>query len=294
MNITSDWIRQVELGKQPSKGALQRHLNEVHGKNPGFTETIASNCRDIYGNSSYDLLLNFLDKDNDSDVLDIACGSGFLLNLCHNRLGVGSQLTGIDMNSSELKLARKKLKHTNIKLHLGLAQDLSFLKESSFDAILCHWALTLMDPVVPVFNSIKRLLKNKGLFAAIIDGDINNAPEYHKIHNIIYKYVQLEHTNYGMIELGDARVRNAKELKELALKTFYDSKVTITEHLLYFHDYPRSLARKVAGFFYASFVLSVKGHKRMLIELEKHFSSKLSNGLGSFIMPVNCICIKKN
>ena len=70
MNITSDWIRQVELGKQPSKGALQRHLNEVHGKNPGFTDTIASNCRDIYGNSSYDLLLDFLDKYNDHIKID--------------------------------------------------------------------------------------------------------------------------------------------------------------------------------------------------------------------------------
>ena len=47
---------------QPSKVALQRHLNEVHNKNPGFTELIASKCRDIYENNSYDLLLNLLKK----------------------------------------------------------------------------------------------------------------------------------------------------------------------------------------------------------------------------------------
>ena len=294
MNITSDWTRQVELGEKPTKADLQGHINEVHHKNPGFTEKIASNCRDIYGNSSYDLLLDFLDKENNLNILDIACGSGFLLDLCYKRFGLGFKLTGVDMSYSELELARKKLNHTNTKLHLGMAQDLSFLEESSFDAVLCHWALTLMDPIVPVFNSINRVLKNKGIFAAIIDGDTDTAPEYLKIHNIIYKYVQQEYPNYGAIELGDVRVRNSKDLHKLALKTFYDSEVTITKHLLYFSDYPRSLAREVAGFFYAPFVLSVEGHKRMLIELEKYFSAKLNKGLGCYIMPVNCIYIKKN
>ncbi len=294
MNITSDWTRQAKLGKQPTKVALQKHLNEVHYKNPGFTELIASNCKDINGNTSYDLLLNFLDKEKNFNVLDIACGSGLLLDLCYRRFGKTFKLTGVDMSFSELELAKKKLNHTNNKLHLGMAQDLSFLEQSSFDAILCHWALTLMDPIVPVFENINRLLKNKGFFAAIIDGDIKSVPEYQNIYNIIYKCVQKEHSNYGPIELGDIRVRNSKDLKKLALKTFHNSDVRITKHILYFRDYPKSLAREVARFFYASFVLSVEGHSKMLIELEKYFSSKLKKGQGCYIMPVNCIYIKRN
>ena len=141
---------------------MQKHLNEVHNKNPGFTELIASKCRDIYENNSYDLLLNLLEKKKNLNVLDIACGSGYLLNLCYKRFGASLKLTGVDMSNSELELARKKLNSTNYKLHLGMAQDLSFLEDSSFDAILCHWALTLMDPIVPVLNNIYRLLKNKG------------------------------------------------------------------------------------------------------------------------------------
>jgi len=174
-----------------------------------------------------------------------------------------------------------------------MAQDLNFLENSSFDAILCHWALTLMDPIVPVFKNINNLLKNKGFFAAIIDGDAGVVPEYQKVHNIIYKYVQKEHPNYGVIELGDVRVRNSKDLKKLALQTFPDSDVTITSHILYFSDYPRSLACEVARFFYASFVLSVQGHSKMLKELETYFSSRLNDGLGCYIMPVNFFYIRK-
>jgi ubiquinone/menaquinone biosynthesis C-methylase UbiE len=240
------------------------------------------------------LLLNLLEKKQNLNVLDIACGSGYLLNLCYKRFGKKLKLTGVDMSSSELELARKKLNHTNYKLHLGMAQDLSFLEDSSFDAILCHWALTLMDPIAPVLNNINRLLKNNGFFAAIIDGDMDAVPEYRKIHNIIYKYVQKEHPNYGTIELGDVRVRNSKDLKKLALKTFSNSKVTITPHVLYFSDYPRTLAREVARFFYAAFVLSNKGHSKMLKELEKYFSSRLNKGLGSYMMPINLLYIKKN
>ena len=102
------------------------------------TDTDFDSIKDRFGKNSYDLLLAVLDKKKHLNVLDIACGSGFLLNLCHKRFGSRSKLTGIDMSYSELELARKKLHHTNTKLHLGMAQDLSFLKESSFDAILCH------------------------------------------------------------------------------------------------------------------------------------------------------------
>ena len=294
MGIISDWTLQIKFGVQPKKEALEKHLNEVHRKHPGFTELIASNSRDKYGNTSYDLLLNLLDKEKNLNVLDIACGSGYMLDLCYKRFGVSFKLTGIDMSNSELELARKKVNSNNFKLHLGMAQDLSFLDDNSFDAILCHWALTLMDPIVPVLNNIYRLLKNKGFFAAIIDGDMDAVPEYQKVHNIIYKYVQKEHPNYGVIELGDVRVRNSNDLKKLSKKTFPNSDVIITKHILYFSDYPKSLATEVARFFYASFVLSDQAHARMLKELEKYFSSKLNKGLGSYMMPINLLYIKKN
>ena len=291
MNIVSDWTRQVELGQKPSQADLLDHLKIIHQNNTGFTEKIANNCKDKFGNNSYDILLDVLDKKKHLNVLDIACGSGFLLDLCNKKFNGELLLTGIDMSFAELELARKKLSNTKIKLHQSMAQELDFLKDNSFEVILCHWALPLMDPIEPVFSTVKRILKNKGVFAAIIDGDLNAAPEYSDIHNIIYKYVQQEYPNYGSIELGDIRVRNSMDLHNLALKKFSNSDVNITSHLLYFRDSPKNLAREVSGFFYASFVLSKEGHNKMLIELESYFLSRLDTDISCFTMPVNRLVV---
>ena len=292
LNINSVWTRQIESGKQPSAKDLQEHLSSVHDNNAGFTEAVAWNCRDINGKNSYELLADIIDKNYHSHVLDLACGSGVLLDLCNRRYGAELELIGVDMNDAELQLARKRLSHTDIKLHHGLAQELNFISDSSVDVILCHWALTLMDPVVPVLNTAKRVLKKNGIFAAIIDGDYNTAPGYIDIHNIIYKYVHIEYPNYGEIELGDSRVRTVSGIHELASKVFLDPHIIVKPLLLSFKETPYILAREVAGFFYSSFILSVEGHKQMLIELENYFSLQLKDGLSCFTMPVRLISLK--
>jgi ubiquinone/menaquinone biosynthesis C-methylase UbiE len=227
-----------------------------------------------------------------SNVLELACGSGVLLDLCNQRFDSGVTLSGIDISDAELKLARKRLSHTDIKLHKSAAQDLDFITESSVDVILCHWALTLMDPVVPVLDTVNRILKKSGVFAAIIDGDAETAPGYTEINNIIYQYAQRKYPDYGAIELGDPRVRTADGLKKLVAKIFTDSDVIIKPVLLSLNAAPRILANEAAGFFYASFVLSEAEYSQMLSELEIHFAARMLNGNGFFYMPVNLLIIK--
>lgn len=294
MNIVSAWTLQVESGQQPSSADLQDHLAAVHDNNAGFTEGCAWNCRDATGKNSYQLLADVVDQECHSSVLDLACGSGVLLDLCHQRYGTEMALSGIDMSDAELQLARKRLTHTDTKLHQGMAQDLNFIGDTSVDVILCHWALTLMDPVAPVFATIKRLLKRDGIFAAIIDGDAETAPGYREIHDIIYACARREYPDYGAIELGDPRVRTAAALQELTAKTFVDADIEITPLVLSLDAAPDILAREAAGFFYASFVLSADGHRQMLVDLERHFSAHLQDGTSRFTLPVNRLVVRQN
>ena len=292
MKIKSAWTRQVESGQQPSNSALRDHLDAVHDNNAGFTEAFAWNCRDANGKNSYELLADIVDQKYHSHVLDLGCGSGVLLDLCNQRFGAELLLSGVDMNGSELNLARKRLTHTNIKLHQGTAQNLGYLADSSFDVIFCHWALTLMDPVVEVLATTKRLLKEKGIFAAIIDGDPQTATGYLEVHDIIYKHVQSKYPDYGVFELGDPRVRTAEGLQKLTAETFEDFDINITPITLSFNATPSVLASEAAGFFYASFVLSATDFSQMLTDLEKYFIANQQDGISCFTMPVNRLVVK--
>ena len=128
--------------------------------------------------------LDTIDPNVHRDILDLACGSGVLLEYCKKRFPVTLRLCGVDMNDNELRLARSRLLNKDINFFNAKAQELNFIKDSSKDVIFCHWALTLMDPVVPVLKTIKRILKNNGVFSAIVDGDSNSAPGYLEIYNI--------------------------------------------------------------------------------------------------------------
>ena len=224
--VSSTWIKKVNTGIYPSNNDLIEHLDIIHKYYAGFTEKVATSCRDSNGNNSYDLLLNIIDKNKhkNSDVLDIACGSGVLLKLLSiKNFTLQSKLTGVDISDSELQLAHNKLSHLDINLYKDKAQNLDFIENNSQDLIFCHWALTLMNPIIPVLKNVKRLLRNEGIFSAIIDGDINIAPGYSEVHDIIYKQVQKECSMYGLIEIGDSRVRSAKSLNQLIKEIFTDA-----------------------------------------------------------------------
>jgi SAM-dependent methyltransferase len=135
LNIISAWTRQIKSGQQPSSADLQDHLTAVHDNNAGFTEVCAWNCRDSDGKNSYDLLADIVDQEHHSNVLDLACGSGVLLDLCHQRFGTKVALSGADMNEAELRLARNRLAHTNIEFHQGMAQNLAFIADALLTAM---------------------------------------------------------------------------------------------------------------------------------------------------------------
>ena len=295
--VSSIWIKKVNSGIYPSNNDLIEHLDIIHKCYAGFTEKVATSCRDSNGNNSYELLLNIIDKNKhkNSDVLDIACGSGVLLKLLSiKNFTLQSKLTGVDISDSELQLAHNKLSHLDINLYKDKAQNLDFIENNSQDLIFCHWALTLMNPIIPVLKNVKRLLRNEGIFSAIIDGDVNIAPGYSEVHDIIYKQAQKECSMYGLIEIGDSRVRSAKSLNQLIKEIFTDAEITISSNILSMKETPIILAKEVSKFFYASLVLSKNSRKTLISDLEDYFFSKSIEGLSVFNLPVNQLIIKQN
>ena len=292
-SLNSSWMKKIYSGKNPNSQDLLDHLDTIHNRYTGFTEKIATSCCDSNGKNSYQLLLDTIDSNLHKDILDLACGNGVLLEYCYKYFSSNFKLSGVDMNENELELARRRLLNQDINFYNAKAQDLSFIENSSKDVIFCHWALTLMDPIIPVLKTVKRILKNQGVFSAIVDGNSQSATGYLEIHNLIYKYVQKILPNYGLLELGDPRVRSLKTLNELIKKIFYDCEIKITPHVLTLREKPNILAKAVSGFFYASLVLSSKHYEILVLELADYFQKISVDGLSEFNLPVNRLVVKK-
>ena len=145
-----------------------------------------------------------------------------------------------------------------------------------------------------MLKNIKRIIKSKRIFSAIVDGDSNSALGYSEVHDIIYKHTQKKYSNYGSIDIGDARVRSASSLNQLTKEIFTDAEITISSHILSMKETPIILAKEVSKFFYASLVLSANDRKKLISELEDYFHTESIEGLSVFNLPINQLVIKQN
>ena len=292
--LNSIWTDSLARNQHPNSNALVDHLKTIHQKNAGFTEVCASSCRDKVGRNSYEWLAEFVPDNKVLNVLDLACGSGPLLKILFDR-NKNLNLNGVDMCPEELALANIRLKNSGANLIEANAQNLKIITDDTIDIVLCHWALTLMDPIEPVLNEVKRILKSRGQFAAIVDGPMDIVPSYKKVHDLIYSYVQEEIPSYGKIDLGDPRIRRSESLSILIRKVFPGANITIETNVVSVEGPVNQIAEIAAGFFYAAFVLNPEKKKLMITNLSKLLIiSKKGDDAerqGRFSMPISRLLV---
>ena len=293
--LNSIWIDSLASDIHPDSSALVDHLKTVHQENTGFTELCASSCRDEIGRNSYEWLAELVPNNESLNVLDLACGSGPLLKILFDR-NKNLNLKGIDMCPEELALANTRLINSGVNLIESRAQNLIAINDNSIDIVLCHWALTLMDPIAPVLDEVRRVLTPKGRFVALVDGPISAAPGYKEVHDLIYSYVQKEIPSYGKIDLGDPRVRGSESLSNLIKKAFPESNVTIETNVVSLEGPVIKVAEIAAGFFYAALILKPETRKLIITNLSKLLTiSKESANIerqGRFSMPIRRLLVE--
>lgn len=292
--LNSIWTDSLARNLHPDGNALVDHLRTVHQEHTGFTEACASSCRDEAGRNSYEWLAELVPDNEGLRVLDLACGSGQLLKILFDR-NKNLNLKGIDMCPEELALAKTRLINSGVNLIESKAQNLTAINDNSIDIVLCHWALTLMDPIAPVLDEVRRVLTSKGRFAALVDGPMNAAPGYTEVHDLIYSYVQEEIPSYGEIDLGDPRIRGSESLSNLVNKSFPEANVTIETKVVSMEGPVTQVAEIAAGFFYAAFVLKPEKRKLMITSLSNILAiSKESTDAerqGRFSMPISRLLV---
>ena len=168
----SEFMRKTLSGQTTSAAEWNAHLLEYHRLIPGGTPRALASYRTGEGRTSYELLVDVVAQARQQRggrfrVLDLACGDGYLIELCLRRLGEDVQIMGIDMSEGELDAARERLRGRDVLLVQERAQSLS-LADGSVDVAICQMALLLMQPVEPVVTEIARVLTERGVFSAVI------------------------------------------------------------------------------------------------------------------------------
>jgi SAM-dependent methyltransferase len=199
----------------------ERFLMDFHQARPGGTSQafgalpVRFRGRDLA--SSYQVLAAAVPPSSaPTVVLDLACGSGHLLQILAQRPASDVSLFGVDFSAAELALARDVLCE-RATLCQAKAQHLPFAADS-FDDVLSHMALMLMDEAEQVLREVHRVLKPGGVLAAVVGAGVPPTAPYACFIEALRR--QTRQDDYVGLKLGDRRFNSPEGLHELLAPLF--------------------------------------------------------------------------
>ena len=113
-------------------------------------------------------------------ICDLGCGQGRLARELINR---GAIVTGIDLSSELIEIAKQKISNATINYLVDNAETLHKISDSSFDMVISNLALMDMVDIDKVFTSIRRVLKSDSYFIFSITHPCFEAPHAEWVKN---------------------------------------------------------------------------------------------------------------
>jgi SAM-dependent methyltransferase len=108
-------------------------------------------------------------------VLDVACGTGALSEVAHDRVAPGGSVCGLDANPQMLAVARRKLQ--DIEWRHGHAESLPFA-DVSFDRVVSQFGMMFFDDRHAALREMWRVLRPGGSLAIAVWDALDRSPGY--------------------------------------------------------------------------------------------------------------------
>ncbi len=129
-------------------------------------------------------------------ILEIGCGGG------QNSIALakwGAIVTGVDQSKEQLRYAKVLANQENVDVQflLGNVENLSKLKNSTFDTIVSSHALNYVEKLDDVFRECNRLLKPNGKFVICLSHPVSH-----------YVWESLEEDNFDLLKKSNYFERN--------------------------------------------------------------------------------------
>ena len=283
MSVFADKVKKRLV---PTEEEWESHLIEAHAREPHMTPEAFAGFSTAEGKNSYATLAEFLPiPARDVDVLDLGCGDGHLIPYLLPRLGSGARVTGIDISPEGLQLARAHNADPRVSFIQGRAQSLP-LREKSINYVLSHMAFMLMSPIEPVVQEIRRVLRPRGIFAAIVSGGTKTGV-YREITRLTGLYVQAHLPQFMEARKGSSNVNSPEGLAQLFARD-----VSIREFHLRYHVPPEGVIEYVKNMYYMPLLPESVRHELYgdLLALARENGD--ADGKVLFHVPLKCLSVE--
>ena len=156
----------------------------------------------------------------DARVLDVGCGSGWATRLLAD-LAINGRVTGIDISDEMVRVAREAShSHSNVDFQVASAEQLPF-DTDEFTHAFSMESLYYYRNIPKALSEIHRVLKNGGLFVAVVDLYWENEATHQWIDTLNVPIELLSVDDYrslfidaGFTNIGDERVLDPTPVPE--------------------------------------------------------------------------------
>lgn len=216
------------------------------------------------------LLFDNLELRPNTKGLDIACGTGFpLFELAHAH-GPGSHFTGLDVWPDAIRRAQRKLAVfalTNVELHEGDAQAMSFANES-FDLITSNLGVNNFADVPAALRECHRVLRKGGRIALTTNLTGHMAAFYAIFRETLR---ELGRTNLlPALDAQEAHRGTRDTIEQLLLDAgFAITKIVESETFLSFANGTAMLRHPLVGFFKEGWLMVTEDQEAWRVIEEK-------------------------
>ncbi len=111
---------------------------------------------------AYPIFLDYLDVKSGRKLLDVGCGTGYLLKAANQK---GLETYGVDISIEGVKIAKRI--SPNSKIIVGKGEDLNF-PDKFFDYVTCLGSLEHFLDIEKGIKEIVRVSKNEALFCIMV------------------------------------------------------------------------------------------------------------------------------
>ncbi|MEW6610036.1 MAG: class I SAM-dependent methyltransferase [Patescibacteria group bacterium] len=150
----------------------KKFLGKKSGINTSWDESaqwyhglVGEKGMELQKNVVFPKTLQLLDLKPHEKLLDVACGQGAF---CRHAVRCGSEIVGVDASPQLIGYARR-VSPKQIRFIVGDVRKLPReVAEERFDAISCILAIANVDPLKPVFEECKKVLKPSGRMVLVL------------------------------------------------------------------------------------------------------------------------------